>query len=253
MQGATMNRALIAILAGSSLMLTAGCATKKYARNETAPVINKTNELDELTAKTSRDIKDTDARAQQGISGAKQAAQNADQHASAANQAAQQAQGAAQNAANQISSLQNTVVNLDNYKPVSEAVVHFGFDKADLTKKAKGALDQLAQNIPNTKGYIVELVGSADKVGDANYNYQLSQKRANAVVQYLASSYNVPAYKIFVVGIGKDKANAQANSKERAEDRRVEIHLLSNVQGQEAPGAPVAQANQPNGQTAQPK
>ncbi|GAC1648209.1 MAG: hypothetical protein NVS9B15_06880 [Acidobacteriaceae bacterium] len=228
-----MNRALITILAGSSLMLTAGCATKKYVRNDVQPTINKTNELDELTAKTSRDIRDTDTRAQQGISGAKQAAQTADQHAASANQAAQQAQGAAQNAQNQIASLTNTVVNLDNYKPVSEAEVHFGFNKADLTKKAKGALDQLAGNIPNTKGYIVELVGAADRVGNANYNYQLSQKRAQAVVQYLASNYNIPAYKIFVVGLGKDQAEGKS-SKERAEDRKVSIKLLSNNQEQTA-------------------
>ncbi|MBV9670838.1 MAG: OmpA family protein [Acidobacteriales bacterium] len=228
-----MNRALIALAAGASLMFTTGCATKKYVRNEAQPTINKTNELDELTAKTSRDIRDTDTRAQQGISGAKQAAATADQHASAANQAAQQAQSAAQNAQNQISSLTNTVVNLDNYKPVSEAEVHFAFNKADLSKKAKGALDQLAGNIPNTKGYIVELVGGADRVGNANYNYELSQKRAQAVVQYLAANYNIPAYKIFVVGLGKDQAQGK-NAKERAEDRKVDVKLLSNVQEQAA-------------------
>jgi OOP family OmpA-OmpF porin len=229
-----MNRALITILAGFSLMLATGCATKKYVRNEAAPVINKTNELDALTAKTSRDIRDTDTRAQQGIASAKSAADAADQHAATANQAAQQAQGSAQTAVNNIQSLQNTVVNLDNYKPVSEAEVHFGFDKADLTKKAKGALDQLAANIPNTKGYIVELIGSADKIGNADYNYALSQRRASAVVQYLAANYNVPAYKIFVVGIGKDKADMKANAQERAEDRKVQIKLLTNIEGQAA-------------------
>jgi len=228
-----MNRALILIVAGASLLASTGCATKKYVRNEAQPVINKTNELDELTAKTSRDIRDTDTRAQQGISGAKQAAATADQHAGAANQAAQQAQGAAQNAQNQIASLTNTVVNLDNYKPVSEAEVHFAFNRADLSKKAKGALDQLAGNISSTKGYIVELVGGADRVGDANYNYQLSQKRAQAVVQYLASNFNIPAYKIFVVGLGKDQAQGHS-AKERAEDRKVSVKLLSNVQEQAA-------------------
>lgn len=239
-----MSRALIVAVAGASMLLSTGCATKKYVRNESQPVINKTNELDELTAKTSRDIRDTDARAQQGIAGAKQAAATADQHASAANSAAQQAQGAAQNAQNQISSLTNTVVNLDNYKPVSEAEVHFAFNRADLSKKAKGALDQLAGNIPNTKGYIVELVGGADRVGDANYNYQLSQKRAQAVVQYLASNYNIPAYKIFVVGLGKDQAQGRS-SKERAEDRKVSVKLLSNVEQQAAQSSPSAQQSVP--------
>ena len=235
-----MNRALIVIVAGSSLMLATGCATKNYVKNQSTPIINKTNELDELTAKTSSDIRDTNTRAEQGIAGAKTAANTADQHATAANQAAQQAQGVAQTAVNNIQSLQNTVVNLDNYKPVSEAEVHFGFNKADLSAKAKQALDQLAANIPNTKGYIVELVGSTDKIGDANYNYALSQRRASAVVQYLAQNYNIPAYKIFVVGIGKDKADLKANSEERAQDRKVSIKLLSNNQQQSAAVAPPA-------------
>lgn len=222
-----MNRAIL-LLAGTSLLFTAGCATKKYVRNDAAPIINKTNELDELTAKTTNDIKDTDARATKGIAGAKQAADVADQHAAAANQSAQKAQGSAQNALNQATSLQNTVVNLDNYKEVSEAQVHFGFNKADLTKKAKVALDELAGNISNTKGYIVELVGGADSIGNADYNYQLSQRRAAAVVQYLATQYNVPAYKIYVIGLGKDQATGH-NAKTRAEDRRVDVKLMTNT------------------------
>ena len=47
-----MNRVLIAATAALSLMLATGCATKNYVRNQSTPVINKTNELDELTAKT---------------------------------------------------------------------------------------------------------------------------------------------------------------------------------------------------------
>ena len=237
-----LNRALIAILASGTLLMSAGCATKKYVRNETAPVINKTNELDELTAKTTRDIRDTDARAQQGIASAKQAADTADQHAAAANQSAQQAQNSAQMALNNAQSLQNTVVNLDNYRPVTEAEVHFAFDKADLSARAKKALDELAANIPNTKGYIVELIGGTDSVGNANYNYQLSQKRAAAVVQYLSAKYQIPAYKIFVIGLGEDKAAAPNNSaKGRAENRRVDVRLMTNTQDQNAANPQVSQ------------
>ena len=38
--------------------------------------------------------------------------------------------------------------NLDNYRPVVETTVHFGFDKANLTTKAKDALDQLGLTDP---------------------------------------------------------------------------------------------------------
>ena len=47
-----------------TLAATLGCTTKNYVRQQTTPLINKTNELDDLTAKNSRDIKDVDQRAQ---------------------------------------------------------------------------------------------------------------------------------------------------------------------------------------------
>ena len=49
------------------MALTIGCSTKKSVRNEVTPIVNKTNELDEMTAKNNRDIKDVDSRSQQGI------------------------------------------------------------------------------------------------------------------------------------------------------------------------------------------
>ena len=58
---------VVAVLAAVSLPFSVGCATKRYVRNQTEPVINKVNELDDLTAKNNRDLHDMDARAQQGI------------------------------------------------------------------------------------------------------------------------------------------------------------------------------------------
>jgi OmpA-OmpF porin, OOP family len=49
----------------------------------------------------------------------------------------------------------------------------------------------------------------------AEYNYDLSQRRANSVIQYLASKYNVPAHKIYVIGLGKDKP-VETNKTRRA-------------------------------------
>ena len=64
-----MNRKLLALTGALSLTMifSVGCASKNYVRNQTTPIIDKTNELDDLTAKNSRDIKDSDARAQKGI------------------------------------------------------------------------------------------------------------------------------------------------------------------------------------------
>lgn len=225
-----MNRTLIAIFATGTMMFTAGCATKNYVRNTATPIINKTNELDEITSRNSRDIKDVDSRAQQGIQGVQAKAASADQKAVAAGQLADQAQSLAGQANSGVNLLQTAVANLDNYRPVTEIAVHFGFDKADLTPKAKQALDQLSNDLPNTRHYIVEVIGGTDSVGPADYNYGLSQRRADAVIQYLAQSLNVPAHKIYLVGLGKDKPVASNRSQSgRARNRRVDVKLMTNT------------------------
>jgi outer membrane protein OmpA-like peptidoglycan-associated protein len=226
-----MNRSLLVVIAGAAMIFNAGCATKKYVRNEAAPVINKTNELDDLTAKTTKDIRDVDTRAQEGIRGVDDKAAAADQKAMTAGQAADQAQQAASQTAGKVDALTNTVANLDNYRPVADTSVHFAFNSAVLSKKAKAALDQLGNDIPNTKGYLIQLIGGTDSVGSAQYNYKLSEERASAVVQYLATKFNVPAYKIYVAGLGKDKEVASnKTSKGRAENRRVDVQLMTNAQ-----------------------
>ena len=92
-----------------------------------------------------------------------------------AGQAADQAQNLANQASNRADSLTGIVANLDNYRPVTETAVHFGFDKFNLTPKAKQALDELGANLPNAKHYIVVVDGNTDSVGSADYNYRAQQ------------------------------------------------------------------------------
>jgi outer membrane protein OmpA-like peptidoglycan-associated protein len=220
---------LLAVLAIATLL--AGCATKSYVRKETGPVVNKVNELDDLTAKTTTDIKDVDARSQKGIQQATATANEADQKATAAGQAADRAQGNANQAASGANTLTNTVANLDNYKPVTESAVHFAFNKYDLTAQSRQALDELAAQIPNVKNYIVVVDGNTDSVGSAEYNYVLSQRRADAVIHYLATKHDVPARKFYVIGMGKDKPQAENDTaKGRAENRRVDVRLMTNLE-----------------------
>jgi len=242
-----MNRTSLVIGMAAAMLATVGCSTKNYVRQQTTPLINKTNELDDLTAKNTNAIKDVDARAQAGIQQVQAKATEVDQKAQAAGQQAAQAQTLADNAVRRVDSLQNTVANLDNYHVVSEASVEFGFDKDNLTKQAKADLDQLAAAVPNTKGYIIALEGGTDSVGPAGYNYDLSQRRANSVIQYLASKYNIPAHKIYVIGLGEDKPLDSNTTKEgRAKNRRVDVRLMSNT-GEATPNQPTASATTPSG------
>jgi OmpA-OmpF porin, OOP family len=230
-----MNRASLVLALAASMAATVGCASKNYVKQQTTPLINKTNELDDLTAQNTKAIKDVDARAQQGIQQVNQAAAAADQKAQAAGQQASQAQQSADNAVHRVDVLSNAVANLDNYRIVSETSVHFAFDKDFLTKQAKEELDKLASTVPNTKGYIITLEGGTDSTGPADYNYGLSERRADSVIQYLGSKYNIPAHKIYLVGLGKDKPVDDNKTREgRAANRRVNIKLMTNtVEGQQ--------------------
>lgn len=235
---------LLVLLAGAVLAFNSGCATKNYVRKQSEPIIDKSNQLDELTAKNTNAIKDVDARAQSGIKGVNDKATAADQKATDARSIADQAQIVATQANTRADAVANQVVNLDNYRPVVETSVHFGFDKAVLTTKAKTALDQLLADVPNTKGYIVVVEGDTDSVGSEAYNYGLSERRANAVVQYL-SEKNIPPHKIYVIGLGKDKSvESNKTASGRAKNRRVDVRLMTNVTGQESPSS--AQSTAPN-------
>jgi OmpA-OmpF porin, OOP family len=234
-----MTRTSLTILLALSVVATVGCTTKNYVKQQTTPLINKTNELDDMTAKNSKDIKDVDARAQSGIQAVNAKTADVEQKAQAAGQSAASAQQMADTANSRVGVLTSTVANLDNYHPVAETSVKFGFNKDNLTSKAKESLDQLAGSIASTKGYIIALEGSTDSVGSAEYNYDLSQRRANAVIQYLASKYNVPAHKIYVIGLGKDKpVESNKTSTGRADNRRVDVRLMTNTVGDTTPTTP---------------
>jgi len=225
-----MNRSSLIVLLVGAMLATVGCTSKNYVRQQTTPLINKTNELDDLTAKNTKDIKDVDARAQSGIQQVQAKAADVDQRALAAGQQASQAQTSADSAMHRVDTLQNTVVNLDNFRVVTETAVHFGFDRDLLTKQAKDALDQLANDVPNTRGYIVTVEGGTDWVGSADYNYALSQRRAKAVIQYLASAHNIPAHRIYLIGLGKDRpVESNKTSAGRAKNRRVDVRLMTNT------------------------
>jgi OmpA-OmpF porin, OOP family len=242
-----MNRTSLVICLAASMVATVGCTSKNYVKNQTTPLINKTNELDDLTAKNTRDIKDVDARAQAGIQAVNAKTDEVEQKAQSAAQNAGQAQQMADAANGRVGVLTDTVANLDNYHAVAETSVKFGFNKDNLTPKAKEALDQLASSISSTKGYIIALEGGTDSVGPADYNYDLSQRRANSVIQYLATKYNVPAHKIYVIGLGKDKpVETNKTSSGRADNRRVDVRLMTNTVGGNAPAPATTGQNNPS-------
>lgn len=242
-----MNRTSLVVCLAASMVATVGCASKNYVKQQTTPLINKTNELDDLSAKNSKDIKDVDSRAQAGIQAVNTKTAEVEQKAQAAGQNAASAQQMADAANSRVGLLTNTVANLDNYHAVAETSVKFGFNRDNLTSKAQESLDQLAASIASTKGYIIALEGGTDSVGSADYNYDLSQRRANSVIQYLATKCNVPAHKIYVIGLGKDKpVESNKTSTGRADNRRVDVRLMTNTVGDSTQPAATPTTSQNN-------
>lgn len=201
-------------------------ARKKYVQRQLGPVTNRVNELDELTAKNSRDIKDVDSRAQEGIRQSMAKANEADQHAVQAGQTAQQAQQLAQTTGQRVETVSSVVTNLDQYKPVTNAEIRFRPGQTVLSKKAKDALDQMAGNLKDQRGYIVEIQGFSSGRGAAGI--EQSQRMAEAVRRYLVINSDVPVYRVHVLGMGNAPIKAEDGSTQRVRGARVEVSLLKN-------------------------
>jgi len=228
-------------LAAALVMVgVSGCSTKNWVRQQTAPLAEQTTQLEDKTANNNRQIKDVDARAQAGIGKAQSSADTANSNAQSATKAAGDAETAANDAVHRADSLDAVVKGLDSYKPMGNVTVTFGFDKSVLTKDDQAQLDTFAAQLTSASGFILEVTGGTDSTGPAQYNYDLSQRRADAVVQYLASKYSIPAHRFYLIGIGKDQAVAPNNTREgRQQNRRVQVQMLSNKNGEQVP-APAA-------------
>ncbi len=106
-----------------------------------------------------------------------------------------------------------------------DLLVGFDFNSDQLTRAAKDNLDQFAKALqdPRLKGEKFEIDGHTDATGAEEYNQGLSERRANAVVSYLASK-GVDASSLVAKGFGKSKPRV-ANPYS-PENRRVETHLI---------------------------
>ena len=101
---------------------------------------------------------------------------------------------------------------------------HFAFDSAELTAEDKAALDKAAARLQELQFVEGVAKGYTDSTGEEAYNQKLSERRAQAVVDYLAAQ-GVAAGRIKAVGYGPADPVADNSTEEgRAQNRRVTIH-----------------------------
>jgi len=178
-------------------------ARKKWVNRQTDPIKGRLNELDQLTAKNKNDIADLDARATAGIKQASDTANAANATATDASAKAATAQAQAKAAAARADSLNGTVGNLDQYKPITDAELHFKAGSTVLGEKSKAALDEMAEQLTGQKGYIVQVQGFTRAKGQGGV--AMSDQMAEAVVRYLVEKKNVPLYRIYKLGYGSSR------------------------------------------------
>lgn len=99
----------------------------------------------------------------------------------------------------------------------------FAVDSAALRPDLQSDLGSVAQSLIRYPNSRIEVIGHTDNTGSAAYNYDLSQRRANAVASVLNQN-GVPYGRITTVGRGFDQPIASnATPQGRAQNRRVEI------------------------------
>ena len=114
--------------------------------------------------------------------------------------------------------------------------IKFDFDKSDLRPENREVLSRIAGVLMNLKGYSIYVYGYTDDVGSQEYNQKLSERRAQAVRDYLVQAGLDPGI-LSTRGYGKSDPRVRGNSPDaRTANRRVEIGIVdSRLRFQEVP------------------
>ncbi len=146
----------------------------------------------------------------------------------AAKGGAKAAQDTADAAVAGVNATNERISSLDDFVVQSTATVNFKVNSAVLSADAKASLDQVAVAAKSLRGYVIEVTGFASAEGSTARNKALSQKRAQAVKEYLIENHDVDLRRFSdSYGFGELKAVADNSTREgREQNRRVEVKLL---------------------------
>src|ERR1700720_399922 len=176
--------------------------------------------------------------AKQDQSKAEAQAQLARQQAAAeqqkAEQAAQQAEEYRQEREAQLTQLQDALGQIAETRRTAMGLVmtldsksiRFDFDKANIKPEYRDILNRIAGILMTLKGYTIAVYGYTDDIGTQTYNLQLSQRRAEAVRDFLLQTGISPTI-MSTKGFGKSDPRVPGDSEQaRAANRRVEIGIV---------------------------
>lgn len=109
-------------------------------------------------------------------------------------------------------------------KPNIDLEITFDYNSAKISNSALPQVDALGKALtdPSLKGTTFVVAGHTDAVGSDNFNQDLSERRADAVKQYLTTKYGMAAADLVTVGYGKTRLK-NPNDPKGAENRRVQV------------------------------
>jgi len=104
--------------------------------------------------------------------------------------------------------------------------IRFDFDKANIKPEYRDILNRIAGILMTLKGYTIAVYGYTDDIGTQTYNLQLSQRRAEAVRDFLVETGISPTI-MRTKGFGKSDPRVPGDSEQaRTANRRVEIGIV---------------------------
>ncbi len=102
----------------------------------------------------------------------------------------------------------------------------FEFDHYELSEEGFAKLDSLVHLISDKKIEAITIMGHTDDVGSLDYNYSLSEKRAQSIKEYIQSTVSQVKVKLTAIGYGEQQPRVPNDSPiNRAKNRRVELLL----------------------------
>jgi OOP family OmpA-OmpF porin len=224
-----MQRLSFLLLVCAAIIVTSGCATHKFVRNQvktssdtlTARIETNEGQIKEVQDEADKKVSGVDAKVSEldtktseQINSVKTDVQGVDQKAS-------QAHNEAEHASAGVSTLDQKFQNRNNFNSTDEKSVQFKFNSATLDSQYTDVLDEIANTLMQNPDAIVVLEGRTDSMGSKDYNVKLGERRIDAVRRYLAVEKGVPVYRIHDISFGAEKPVAENNTRDGREKNRV--------------------------------
>jgi len=233
-----MQKLSLLLLVSATIIVSSGCATKKYVRNtvkdssdaltariegnegEIKEVRDNVDKVDNKVSGVDAKVSALDSRTSEQFNTVRTDVQNADQKAN-------KAQSSADRVAGDVTTLDQKFQNRNNFNVTDEKSVQFKFNSATLDKQYMEVLDEIANALMQNPDSIVVLEGRTDNTGAKDYNVKLGERRIEAVRRYLAVEKGVPVYRIHDISFGAEKPVAENKTKEgREKNRAVTMTVL---------------------------